>query len=704
MSTPDKDIRYAITAEDRFSRTFGQLKRDISGSKAEFGGLIDKASAVNLALGSITLGALGGAGLALGIKRLVDDLDALNDAADATGSSIENLSALEDVARRNGQSLETVVSAALKFNKVLNEATAGSAMEQTLARIGLSAKELRDVDPSIGLQQLAKALSSFADDGDKARLVLELTGKSAKDLAPLLKDLGETGALNAKITTEQAQAAEKFNKELFALQTNVSNAARAIVADLVPALNKLFDDKRSGGVSKMLGLETFGAQADQAVAAYRLIGLARERITPLQILDKDPTNAKALAELDRIDAKAKELAKTFKKANDERLKITDSGAGAGRGFINPEPYRRSVGPAPGKADKADKPTKAPGLSEAQRYLETLTKQGEKLQDLTVYQQLLRDIEGKRIDGITPKLERELKIAAQRVDLQKKFNDEKEREVGFQKLLSDKATRDIEDAQRLLEQTPRGRQQGLENQADKLLAFSGKIGPDDPRQAQVLQAMEALNKQAKELAAPVDTAKTAFDSLADSIEKTMDRSTDAILDFVLGADTSFNTLWKSFGRDILRELIGDPVRDTMKGLVKDIRATFITAGQEGNPLANLFKGMGSGGGGGGFGDILGSIGQALGFTSRAGGGGVNKGDLVRWQENGREWFVPNTDGTVINQQQMRSMAGGGAVNQVNNFTINGGDPADVQRQITAALAQNNAMLLRSSRTGGAFAAG
>lgn len=701
MSTPDKDIRYAITAEDRFSRTFGQLKRDISGSKAEFGGLIDKASAVNLALGSITLGAIGGAGLALGIKRLVDDLDALNDAAYATGSSIENLSALEDVARRNGQSLETVVSAALNFNKVLNEATAGSEMEKTLARIGLSAKELRDVDPSIGLQQLAQALSRFADDGDKARLVLELTGKSVKDLAALLKDLGEAGKLNAKVTTDQAQQAEKFNKELFALQTNASNAARAIVADLVPALNKLFDDKRSGGLSKMLGLEAFGAQADQAVAAYRLIGLARERITPLQILDKDPTNAKALAELDRIDAKAKELAKTFKKANDERLKITDGSAGAGRGFINPEPYRSSVGAAPGKADKA---AKLPGLSEAQRYLETLTKQGEKLEDLTVYQQLLRDIEAKRLDGITPKLERELKIAAQRVDLQKKLNDEKEREVGFQKLLSDKSQRDIDDAQRLLDQTPKGRQQGLENQADKLLAFSGKIGPDDPRQAQVLQAMEALNKQAKELAAPVDTAKTAFDSLADSIEKTMDRSTDAILDFVLGADTSFNTLWKSFGRDILRELIGDPVRDTMKGLVKDIRATFISAGQEGNPVANLFKGMfGGSSGGGGFGDILGIFGQALGFTSRANGGGVNKGDLVRWQENGREWFVPNTDGTVINQQQMRGIAGGGAVNQVNHFTINGGDPADVQRQITAALARNNAMLLRSSRTGGAFAA-
>ena len=115
MSNVDKEIRYAVTAEDRFSRTFRQLKTDIGSSRDQMGGLVSVAGKVNLALGAMSLGALGGAGLGLAIKQLVNDLDSLNDAADATGSSIENLSALEDVARRNGQGLETVVSAALKL-------------------------------------------------------------------------------------------------------------------------------------------------------------------------------------------------------------------------------------------------------------------------------------------------------------------------------------------------------------------------------------------------------------------------------------------------------------------------------------------------------------------------------------------------------------------------------------------------------------
>lgn len=699
MTTADKDIRYAITAEDRFSRAFGQLKRDIAGSRNEFGGLISTANAVSMALGSITLGAAGAGGLAVAIKQLANNIDALNDAADATGSSIENLSALEDVARRNGQSLDTVVSAALRLNKVLNDATPGSATEQTLRRLGLSAAELRDQDPAIAIQELGKALASFADDGYKGQAILALTGKTARELAPFFKDVAESGKLVAKVTTEQAQQAEKFNKELFALQTNASNTARALVADLIPALNKLFDDKRSGGISKMLGIETLSAQMDQAVATYRLIGLARERITPLSILEKDPTNERALAELARIDARAKSLAATFKDANREKLKLVDNGAGAGRGFINPEPYRGSIGPVP--ADSPRKPAldSAARVSEAQRYLEQLQKQGEKLQELSVYEQLLADIEAKRIDGITPKLRRELEIAAQRVDLQKQYNVEKEREAGFQKLISDKNQRDIDEVQRLLEQTPGGRRQGLENQADKLLAFSRSIGEEDPRQKQVLEALQRIRKETADLANPVQDAANQFDKLADTIDKTMDRATQAFLDFALEGKGSIEDVGKAFARDVLRSLIEEPMRDTMKAVSKSI-AEALKTGDIMGQLSGFFKGSG---GSGGFdvGDILSSIAGFFGYTGRSGGGGVKGGSLVRWQENGREWFVPGADGAVVNQAQMRNMSGG--VQQTNNIVINGGgDPREVQRQIDAALARNNAALVRSMRTGGAMA--
>ena len=54
----------------------------------------------------------------------------------------------------------------------------------------------------------------------------------------------------------------------------------------------------------------------KVTSAYKLLSLARERITPLSILEKDPGNAQALAELARIDAEAKAILKTYNAAGD----------------------------------------------------------------------------------------------------------------------------------------------------------------------------------------------------------------------------------------------------------------------------------------------------------------------------------------------------------------------------------------------------
>ncbi|MCL5459923.1 hypothetical protein M3M33_14900, partial [Loigolactobacillus coryniformis] len=86
VTTPDKDIRFTVTAEDRFAQTFARLKKDIAGGGEQldrFTGLAQRAGA------AVSLLAFGGAaaGLGLGgaVKQLSKDLDALNDASDALG-------------------------------------------------------------------------------------------------------------------------------------------------------------------------------------------------------------------------------------------------------------------------------------------------------------------------------------------------------------------------------------------------------------------------------------------------------------------------------------------------------------------------------------------------------------------------------------------------------------------------------------------
>jgi tape measure domain-containing protein len=67
-----------------------------------------------------------------------------------------------------------------------------------------------------------------------------------------------------------------------------------------------------------------------------------------------------------------------------------------------------------------------------------------------------------------------------------------------------------------------------------------------------------------------------------------------------------------------------------------------------------------GGTAGIGDGYAGMGGAMdtGFEGRALGGPVRAGRMYRWQEEGQEFFVPRTDGTVISTRQLRGLRGGG----------------------------------------------
>lgn len=228
-----------------FDKAGRLAEKNAAAVEARYNRLASAAASVGAALA----GAFSGAALVQFFRTTVNGLDALNDLADATGASIENLSALEDIAARTGTAFETVGSALVRFNAELATAKEGSQTAEILRRIGLSAQELRQQDPAEALRRTAVALAQFADDGDKARAVQALFGKSVGEVAPLLKDLAEAGQLNATVTTEQAKAAEQFNRQLAAFTKNSTDAARQVSGPLLTAFNQLFDAIQGRGVA-----------------------------------------------------------------------------------------------------------------------------------------------------------------------------------------------------------------------------------------------------------------------------------------------------------------------------------------------------------------------------------------------------------------------------------------------------------------------
>jgi hypothetical protein len=262
------EAKIKITAVDAASTVLREVR-------SNFDRLDAAATKVGTVLGLV--GVAGVSGLVALARNAINGVDALNDLADATGASIENLSALEDVAARTGTEFGTVSSALVKFNQVLKDSKPGSGAEQALQAIGLTSKELRAIDPAQALLEVSKALDGFADNGDKARIVQELFGKSTKDVAALLKDLAEKGALVPTVFTEQAKAAEEFNKQIFQLQKNATDAGRALTTDLVAGINAAAKAYKEGGFFE--GLRTLLTGSDEFKNNKALVQQTEELIT-----------------------------------------------------------------------------------------------------------------------------------------------------------------------------------------------------------------------------------------------------------------------------------------------------------------------------------------------------------------------------------------------------------------------------------------
>ncbi len=231
-----------IDIEARFAQFQDSLNR-IEAQGASAASRIGSAfGAVTKVAGALGVGVAAGA-LVGGLRSITEQIDAFNDAADATGASVEVLSGLDEVARRNGGSLDDVSAAITKLNQALG-AKADSEQAKALAAIGLSADELRAKDPGTALKDVADALANYENNGQKARVMQDLFGKSAGQLAPLLGDIAEAGELNVRVTAQQAEEAARFQKAISRLEADLNSAGRAIGLTLVPALNNLIERMR----------------------------------------------------------------------------------------------------------------------------------------------------------------------------------------------------------------------------------------------------------------------------------------------------------------------------------------------------------------------------------------------------------------------------------------------------------------------------
>lgn len=229
-----------------FERDLGAAARASEKQAARIESSFSKVGATIKSLGVVAIGTTIGSSIVSMANEARQAIDDMKDLADATGASIENISALDGIARETGATIGDVSGILIKFNGVLKEADPEKGAGAVLKSLNLDIEELKRLDPAEALRLVAVELERYADNGDKARAVQELFGKSVKDAAPFLKDLAESGGLVARVTSEQAEEVDRFNKELFKLQANVIDVSRALTIDLVTGLNKVVASFRAG--------------------------------------------------------------------------------------------------------------------------------------------------------------------------------------------------------------------------------------------------------------------------------------------------------------------------------------------------------------------------------------------------------------------------------------------------------------------------
>lgn len=292
MATADTTIR--ITAVDATKRAFDSVNKNLkeidgalSGLRGGFAGLAVVAAA--------------GVGIAF-VKNSINAIAALDDLSEKTGLTVEFLSQLEGVATIGGHSLDALSSSAAKLTKSIGEAQTGNKeILRAFEAIGISVEDLRSKKPDALFLDVATKLAKTEDAALAAAVSTKILGRSAQEQLPFLKDLAEQGLGNVRVTTAQAAAAEKLQKEYGKLKLETIDLGTALAIELLPGLNRILG-AMADAVRVAGGLGAgFGLLKDLPLSAFERfsIGISGDLSPAVTRLTKDLEDLRV--QLTRLD-------------------------------------------------------------------------------------------------------------------------------------------------------------------------------------------------------------------------------------------------------------------------------------------------------------------------------------------------------------------------------------------------------------------
>lgn len=233
-----------------------ETKKKTNTLKSALNGLKDVAAGVGKALAAIGAAALGAiAGIGALVLKATDAAGELVDLSNKTGFSTTQLQEMKYVGDQLGVSLETMTGSLSKLTRNMASADDKNDVGKAFATLGVNVRDGNGAlrDSRTVYQEALQALGSMTNETERDALAMQLFGKSAMELNPLIKAgsqeinqlTAEAHKMGAVMSEADVSALESFGDELAGLKSGLQGNLGTIAAAILPSFKELTSGAKS---------------------------------------------------------------------------------------------------------------------------------------------------------------------------------------------------------------------------------------------------------------------------------------------------------------------------------------------------------------------------------------------------------------------------------------------------------------------------
>lgn len=703
---------------DLLMRT-GAFETDTKRAEARLRAFQKSCEAVGTAIGVSIVAGVGLAAVAF--KELAGAAGDFKDLEEQVGATAEDLASLAIPAAVVGKSVADLATDMNRLTKNLSGVDDDSkAAGAALAALNIPIEDFKKLDPVAQIDALSVAFNGFADGSQKTAVAMALFGKNGAAMLNVFKELEAEGGRQKILTQQQIDLADEYGDRQKKLTATIKAYAESAAVDVLPAVNDLTSGIKDLA-AELFGIDTVGKKlagespvkqwaenivdvfafaidaGDGVRRVFQTLGvyIGGTAAVTAAILRGEFGQAKQIAADARADIDKVLSAESFR---DRLARLRAEAAGAADNQSSAETNR--LGRKPGLdyrgAVKKDK-TGADKQSEAERYLETLTKQTLKTQELSNVELALAEIQSGRLKGLTPLLEKQILAQAKLLDQAKIDKRNRDDQIELETRYSQSVNKRIEDLNKGNAELEKqvfaiGKtkdelaayelQQTRVTLAEKesLRAKKEADGVDDERLQTLDAEIKALKERAsllgqKQDAETIEAGQKNAEKLGDNYRDTMSASiADGILDGTRKGldftDVFVKELKAQFSKAILQPIIEPVVRaqnDAVAQLLGSLAGAFSgnTTDYRGTTLPNSLRGGAATGTNRLERDMITLVHEGEAIVPKAynpAAGGVNGGGPITVVNNlgvqaqAREERTQGTDGRVVRRLILDTVAG------------------------------------------------